>query len=237
MRITRQVSILVSSIVFSVALAWCQYPRDDVIVDFQKISRAQTRADSVTGTLYYRRGDFAFIHTRHPIEQWIWVLGQTLTVYYPAEKRALRLRDTTPVQLPFFEAFLNADGAELGLTRMGFRVATSSFDGDSLVTDWVSPESVSKQISGARTVYRGDRLAGLEFIDPAGHPLARTRYGQYCEFGSAFFPLQIVTTRYQPSFVVEHMSFSPPTFDSASLDSIAALRVPPDVAIDDIGEQ
>jgi hypothetical protein len=165
----------------------------------------------------------------------MWVTETNISVYYPTARKALRLQDDNPMKMPLFEAFLDVSRYETGLPIMGYQIVASDVRDDTLITTWIPAEHLSRQLGKAKTTYQHDKLSKVAFYAPDGSLVFEVRFEDYHEYGNSVFPLRLLMIRNGETPVHELITFSPPSFDTAKVDSIQNLEIPPGVHIEDLG--
>lgn len=207
--------------------------RTGLSIDFAKQVPTDPNEPEVLGTVYHAPPDLTLIEVRRPISQRVLVDTAHVTIYYPAEERAIRLPTSGPMALLFLHAFVGIADVDMDLDRYGFEIDRTDVGSDSLIVWWRPPELLGSGIEQARTVFSRDRLAEVSFYAEEGELLQRTRFGEYAEHGGHAYPMRIEISVCLPELKTEVYRMSSPSFDRALPDSLLSLRLPPHVRIED----
>jgi hypothetical protein len=170
-----------------------------------------------------------------PLNQWMWFRDSSLLIFYPDEGRAFDIRSPSPFLLPFFQAFVGIVQEDFGLARLGFVLDKSENRGETLLTHWLPPKELQKQLSEIRLALVDDRLTSAETRDARGKPLVRTDYGGYVEHDGAWFPLSVASFEYGKSGTThEQVSYADPRFNLELPDSILNFELPAGTKLDTV---
>ena len=224
--------IVVGSLFFT--MSYSQIIKD-LEVDFARSYHEGDRCDRTSGHIYYQADDIFLIHVVEPIHQWMIARPGKLIIYYPEDKKVFHFPTESPFNFPFFQAFLGVIKEDYGLTNLGFTLKAHEIKADTLLTTWSPPEAIRKRIGDYLMTTWQKKLISAEFHDPDGSTQAETYYSQHIEYSNIYFPLQIITLRYENNLTnAESIQYSNPVFNKLIPDSIVDFRFPDDVNIEEI---
>jgi hypothetical protein len=193
-----------------------------------------TVGEVVRGKIYHASPDFTLVAISEPIVQFMRIDSTSATIYYPAERRAIRVAAASTLTLPFFHSFVNLPDVGSDLSRLGFRISKSEITADSLMIHWDPPRTLSGSLSSVKMAFHGARLAYVELYDVDHNVSQRIAYADYVRYGETDFPLRIEASNYKPKETHERILFMSPRFDEALPDSILSFVIPVDITIEDL---
>jgi hypothetical protein len=191
---------------------------------------------SRVGGLYHQNADRVVICVQDPIRQWIRITPRDVTIYYPAEQRALRLGPASPFSNPFYLLFLGSRGSDLDLGRAGFRLSRKVVLGDTVRTHWSPPEGMASRLRDARLTVVNDHLVAFELTAADGSLLESVLFSNYTKVGTQEFPLRLEMTQPPPNPSREEIRLSGLQIGVAPADSIAQFAIPSGIRIEDLSK-
>jgi outer membrane lipoprotein-sorting protein len=206
-----------------------------LVVDFEKSRIEGCREETAAGTIYYDASGNLTIATHSPLDQIMVLSGNELLIYYPEEKKAQRLAQTTLFPFPFFQSFLGVVKEDYGLTELGYRLISHETRGDTLVTLWQPVKQVRQKLGDLTLSHFKTRIVSVEMYAVDGSLSSRAKYEDHVKYGLWYFPLRIATERYgKTDTVYESVRYSNPQFDIPLPDSVINFNMPPGIDIQEL---
>jgi len=204
-------------------------------VGFTRTITKEASEEAVKGYIYYQAPEKTVVKVIEPVKQWVVFEGNTMLIYYPKEQKAFRFKSENPFSLPFFQAFLGVAKDAFGLSEAGFTLFGNEMKEDTLITYWEPPKQAKKVLGNTITGLAKDRLVFMEVQDANGKRLVMTTYHNHFQHGEAFFPLEIVSVKYQENnSIIETIVYYNPHFDVAFPREVMNFKIPADTEIKDI---
>ncbi len=150
-----------------------------------------TRLDSTEGFVYYADGRVIF-RVHYPVDQWLVVQENEVSIFYPRSRRAFVLTSEGVVVLPLVTGLLASTRPDYGLGMIGFRLADQQMTGDTLVTFWTNDRRGGRP-GKFQLAHVGGRLAYCLYDDPTNDVRTRTSFGSYVTTSSINLPQSMLT--------------------------------------------
>jgi outer membrane lipoprotein-sorting protein len=162
---------------------------DTISLKFQRKLVQSNSTETVKGVAYYQAPHKVFIEVRDPVNQIMLINDGVMLIYYPAEKKAFRIKAKGPIPMPFIQTILSVMKDDYGLTEMGYTLAKHEKKGDTLYTYWDPPDELKKQMgkfvlgtSNGMLVYAEARKEKAT---------AKSFYKKHIELAGRHFPLEV----------------------------------------------
>ena len=170
-----------------------------------------------------------------PINQWMILENDTMIIYYPKEEKAFKYTSKNPFSLPFFQIFVNIGKDNLGLSEAGFTLVRNEIKEDTLITYWKPPKQVKKALGNIIVGLSNDKLVLVEMHSPKRKKLARITFGSHFQYGNLFYPLEIVSVKYQKnSFTTEEVVYDNPQFNVELPQEVLNFKIPDSIEVEEI---
>ncbi len=206
-----------------------------VSVDFTRVVTKEASEEVVKGNIYYQPSKGIVLKINEPIQQWMVLEQNTMLIYYQNERKAFRFKSENPFSLPFFQAFLGVDKDGFGLSEAGFKLFRNEMKGDTLFTYWKPPEQANKTLGNTIMGLEKDKLVLVEVQDTKGGELAKTTFSNHFQYGATFFPLEVVSIKYQEnSSIVEKIVYANLQFNVTFPEEVVNFKIPADIEIREI---
>jgi len=189
----------------------------------------------VKGIIYYQAPTKVIIKVDKPIDQVIVLSKGTMTIYYPNEKKAFRIKTKRPFSIPFVEAFFGAMKENYGLTELGYTLLRHEIKRDTLYTYWDPPKKAKKILGQFTLGFVKNRLVYAEAKNADGKPTTRIQYRNHIQHGAIYFPLEIITIRYtKTDTTFEKTVYKNPQFDKPLPPQIIDFKIPHGIKVKEI---
>lgn len=105
--------------------------------------------------------------------------------------------------------FLSNKKSDMGLKELGFQMKSNRFEGDMIITEWLPPISLSKNIKEVELVHEKGNPIYLGYKDPNGNTIKKVYFYDFIEIERFDFPKNITTIDFAGSdSTVSKTSFS-----------------------------
>ena len=188
----------------------------------------------VKGTLYYQTSK-TVLEINEPLHQIMTFSGNTMTIFYPEEGKAFRIKAKNPISIPFVQGFVQVIEEDYGLGELGYKLTRHEPRGDTLYTYW-SPPPKQKKVLGMFTLAMvKEKLVYAEAQTPDGEPAVRSSYRNYAELNGKSFPLEIYSEIYSKSGLsTESVTYSDVQFNLPLPERILNFTIPDSVSVKEI---
>lgn len=190
--------------------------------------------ETLKGIIYYHPQK-AVIEVNDPVHQIMTFSGNIMTIFYPEEGKAFRIKAKNLISIPFVQGFVQVIKEDYGLGELGYKLTRHETRGDTLYTHW-SPPPKQKKILGMFTlVMVKEKLVYAEAQTPDGEPAVRSSYRNYAELNGKSFPLEIYSEIYSKSGLsTESVTYSDVQFNLPLPERILNFTIPDSVSVKEI---
>ena len=203
-------------------------------VEFTRTIERNNKKEVVCGKIYHTNPK-TILKVTKPITQWIIKEEKNISLYYPDEKRAIEIKSENPTFLNFFEAFLNANKEDYGLSASGYSIEKSEIKGDTLFSCWNPPENLSKSLGQFILAYKNDKIVVIKNNDVKGSYRIKVTFKNHILNGAAYYPLEITMEQYiKNKFSVEKIVFSNLEINKPFPKEISNFQIPREIKLDTI---
>ena len=208
---------------------------DTISLKFERKVVEGSSTDIVKGIAYYQAPQKMFIQVQEPVNQIMLVNGGTMLIYYPVERKAIRIKAKGPIPMPFIQTVLSVMKEDYGLTEMGYTLWKHEIKGETLYTYW-KPSDDLKEHFGLFTLGTiNGMLVYTETKSPKGKDSAKSFYKKHIDLAGKSFPLEIRSeivngSRRSETFV----SYDDVKLNVSLPDEVTKFRVPDSVSIEEI---
>lgn len=203
-------------------------------LDFARTVQQNGRSEATGGRIYYD-GQKITLEVREPLQQWMILQGNEILLYYPVEKRAIRLKSENPAALPFFHAFIGVVKENYGLAELGYTLQKSFIKADTLFAVWAPPRELQKSVSQVVVAVQKDKIIFSETRDAQGKIVARADYQNHFRHRAQYFPLHItIAQNSEQTAIREDVVYSNPVFDQPLPPLVVNFKIPDHIKIEEI---
>ncbi|MGB9595140.1 MAG: LolA family protein [Candidatus Poribacteria bacterium] len=164
---------------------------DTISLNFERKIVKEDSTEIVKGISYYKSPQKLYIEVQHPLKQIMAIENNVLTIYYPIEKKAFRIKSKGPIQMPFIQSILSAMKEDYGLSDVGYTLTKSEMRGKILYTYWEPPKKYKKQMGKFIIGVENGLLSCSEALDPKGKTVIKSFYKKHIEINGKYFPLEV----------------------------------------------
>jgi outer membrane lipoprotein-sorting protein len=205
---------------------------DTISLKFERKVVQNNSTEIVKGIAYYSSPQRVFIEVQQPLKQIMIVEKNVLTIYYPAENKAFRIKSKGPIPMPFIQAILSAMKDDYGLTEMGYNLAKHEKKGNILYTYWDPPKEHKKELGRFILGTENGLLNYAEALDPKGETIIKSFYGKHAEFNGKHFPLEARSEIFEGSKKnEEYVTYSEVKFNVPLPKEVINFRIPDSVPV------
>lgn len=188
------------------------------------------------GEFFYESPKKMTAKVSEPVNQLMFITENIMTIYYPAENRAFRIKSEDPIALPFAQFFMLAVEEDYGLEEMGYTLTKHEIKGDTLYTYW-DPQPKYKKLLGVFILGETDRgIVYTEAKTPDGNPKVRSFYAKHIKQGNSYLPAEIYSEFYHESggTTKEHLRFYDLKLDIVTPEWIQEFELPDSVSLKEV---
>ena len=228
---------LIISFVLSFFLISTAYSQEieNISVKFTRILTKKGAKEFVKGNIYYQAPESTVLRLTKPIHQWMLLVDNSMIIYYPKEQKAFKYTSKNPFSLPFFQIFVNIGKDNLGLSEAGFTLVRNKIKEDTLITYWEPPQKAKKVLGNIIVGLEKDKLIFVEMENAKGKKLAKIIFGNHFQHGDIFYPLEIISIKYQKnSSTTESVIYDYPQFNIELPEEVVNFKIPDDVEVEEI---
>jgi hypothetical protein len=147
---------------------------------------------------YNKEKDVVVTHHYYPTEfiKMSNRLGE-LKIYFPETNTVTVSQSqtlSTTNELLYY--FINNKVADLGLTREGFKLVSSTREGELMITRWQAPASL-KVINQVKIVFKDMLPVYAEYVGLDGYIIKKIYYSRYADYESFSLPLRITEISFE----------------------------------------
>jgi outer membrane lipoprotein-sorting protein len=221
-------------IFFFFFLSSFSFSLESLAVEFVREVTRDQKTEKTAGVIYYTPQK-TILEITHPLNQWMILKAGEIIIYYPDEKKAVKIKSSGPVQLPFLQSFLGVIEGNMGLSSLGFKLKESKIKGDLLLTYWQPPAELEKSWGECVLIFEKNKIISSEFKTPAGKVFIKTSYRQHQVYQNMFFPLEVAITQFlKTGPVKEKINYSNPSFDQSFPPKIINFSLPAEVEMKEL---
>ncbi|NOX36084.1 MAG: hypothetical protein GXO78_00955 [Calditrichaeota bacterium] len=159
---------------------------------FQKVNDRDGQVDSSSGTFYVKKMEYMYLEVTHPIHQIMVIEGNETLIYYPDRKLAFRLKSKNPVLMPFIPQLIASQRADIGFDNLGLKLEKQEFQGDSLISYWISPDP-EKNIGRYQMIQVNDLPIQIFYVSPDSMFASKILFTAYRQVDDLMLPHRIIT--------------------------------------------
>jgi len=227
-------TILILLLTLNSALPLNRLP-DTISLKFERKVVQKDSTEIVNGILYYTAPQKAFIEVKSPVKQIMIVDREVLTIYYPAEKKAFRIKSKGPIPLPFVQAILSAMKEDYGLSETGYTLAKHEKKGNILYTYWDPPRNQKKRMRKFILGIENNLLVYAEARSPDEKTVAKSFYKNHIEFNGKHIPLEARSEIREGSKKIEEfVTYSDVKFNGSIPKEVVNFKIPDSVSVKEI---
>ena len=189
----------------------------------------------IKGIAYYQAPHKVFIKVEDPIKQIMIVDDDVMTIYYPVEKKAFRIKARGPISMPFVQTILSVTREDYGLSEMGYTLGKHEKKGDTLYTYWNPPRKLKKHVGEFILGTSDGLLIYAEARGPKGKTAAKSFYRKHKELGGRHFPLEVRSEIYSgANLTEEYVSYTNVKFHITIPDEVSSFKIPHSTPIKEV---
>ena len=187
------------------------------------------------GEFFYEGPKKMTLKVSEPVNQFMFITENIMTIYYPAENRAFRISAKEPMALPFAQFFMVAVKEDYGLEEMGYTLTKHEIKGDTLYTYW-DPQPKYKKLLGVFILGETDNgVVYTEAKTPDGKPKAKSFYAKHIKHGNSYLPAEIYSEFYDElGTTKEHLRFYDLKLNIATPEWIQKFELPDSVRLKEV---
>jgi hypothetical protein len=183
---------------------------------------------------YNKEKDAIVTHHYYPVE-FVKMSNRygEMKMYFP-ETNSVTLQQnqslSTTNELLYY--FINNNVSDMGLSKEGFKLLSTTREGEMMVTTWQAPENLLF-VSIIRIVYKEMRPIYSEYIDAAGEIVRKIYYSKYADFNTFSFPLRITEISFESKAdsTIKLSVFSDVRINNFAEDNYFNYTIPDDAKI------
>lgn len=207
---------------------------DTISLGFERKLVRENSTEIVKGISYYKAPQKLYIEVQQPLKQIMTIENNVLTIYYPIEKKAFRIKSKGPIQMPIIQSILSAMKDDYGLSDIGYTMTKSEMKGKTLYTYWEPPKKYKKQMGRFILGIENGLLSYSEALNPKGETIIRSSYKKHIELNGKYFPLEIQSEITDGSRQTEYITYSNVKINISLPLEIANFNIPDSVAVKEI---
>lgn len=205
-----------------------------VSVEFIRTIRQNDTKELLKGNIYFTGEKFILI-TKSPLIQWMIIKNSNMLIYYPNEKKAIKIKSQNPISLPFFQSFLGLVEDNLGLSKLGYTISKNELHQDTLFVHWKPPKNAEKMLGEYILALKDNKIILTILKSPNGKTITQTTYKKYTNYGDQYFPLEINSITYLESNVtIESINYINPVFNKTIPKEITNFNLPKNVVVKEV---
>jgi len=208
---------------------------DTMSLKFERKIIQNKSTEIVRGISYYKAPQRLFIEVQYPLKQIMIVDKDILTIYYPVDNKAFRIKSKGPIPMPFIQAILSAMKDDYGLSEVGYNLTKTEKKGNTLYTYWDPPKEHKKQMGRFILGIDNGLLNYSEALNPKGKTVVKSFYQKHIEFNGKHFPLEARSEIIEGSKrTEEYVTYSDVKFNVPLPQEVSSFRIPDSVPIKEI---
>ena len=202
--------------------------------EFERKLVTDDSKEMVKGIIYYQPLK-TVLEVNEPLHQIMTFADNIMTIYYPEEGKAFRIKAKNPIYIPFVQGFVQVMKEDYGLSQLGYKLTRHEPRGDTLYTYWSPPAKQKKHLGMFTLAIVKDKLVYAEAKTPDGKSAVRSFYRNYAELNNKLFPLEIYSEIYSKSGVsTESVIYSDVQFNLSLPERILNFAIPDSVSVKEI---
>ncbi|TAE38526.1 MAG: hypothetical protein EAZ70_09775 [Runella slithyformis] len=173
---------------------------------------------------YQMAGGKMVSHYTKPFEQYVLNTSEgEISIYDPVKNTVMQqvnyLYSTETTQ---FYYFLNNQKADLGLRAMGFINKSIKFEKNLMITTWIAPPRLAKEISLVELVHEGTNPIYTKYVNSKGQTIKKVYYYNYQNVGGLDFPLIVTQIDY---FSAKDSSVSKTSYSDIKINEAVSRKL------------
>lgn len=207
---------------------------DTISLSFERKIVKEDSTEIVKGISYYKSPQRLYIEVQHPLKQIMTIENNVLTIYYPIEKKAFRIKSKGPIQMPLIQSILSAMKDDYGLSDIGYTLTKSEMKGKILYTYWDPPKKYKKQMGRFIIGIENGLLNYSEALNPKGETVIKSFYKKHIELNGKYFPLEIKSEIINGSKQTEYITYSNVKINISLPMEVINFSIPNSVSVKEI---
>lgn len=193
--------------------------------------------ETQTGDLY-SNNELVYIEIKSPLNQ-ILVLKKDITlIYYPIEKDAIIISNSSIPLMPFHASLLAFNKEDFGLTEKKFTLEDTKFDfnNESMITYWKPPNNQLDDTDEVVLSYKNNNIVSIEAYDKRKRLMTATRFDGFLNIENFIMPSSISTTEWynKDESITDSIYIRNILIDKEIPNEIINFQVPNDINIEEI---
>jgi len=166
----------------------------NLTLSFHRVTVKEGQEETLTATAYIRSSPHLFcIEATEPIKQLVFFSPKNTLIYYPDEKKAMRIDYETQQDISLETELTYLFRKDKGLELSGYRLDHIESTNELTVSIWLPPAPFAKKIRDVRVVTDGsDRVLSMTTTGTGGKTMQETVYSGY-EKGFLSLPTEVRT--------------------------------------------
>lgn len=184
----------------------------------------------LTGTVYFEKNGRMTTHIKTPEE--FFVLNNAkgdYAVYMPRTNQIVQENDyNLSSENNTLYYFLFSATNNTGLKAIGFNLNKTIYKGQFMITKWMPPADLSKEIKEAELVYQNNFPVYLKYINTKGKVMRKTYFYDYKKINYTHIPFSITEIGYLPDgdSTIEKTTFSNMKVNNEVNDAMLEFKIP-----------
>ena len=193
--------------------------------------------ETQTGNLY-SNNNLVYIEIKSPLNQ-ILVIKKTETlIYYPIEKDAILISNSSIPLMPFHSSLLAFNKEDFGLTEKKFTLKNTKFDihNKSMITYWKPPNNQLDEMDEVVLNYKNNNIVSIEAYDKRKKILTVTKFDGFIDIDNIIMPSSISTTEWynNDESITDSIYIKNISIDKEIPNEIIHFQIPNDINIKEI---
>lgn len=227
-------TLLALLIALNIALPTYKLP-DTISLKFERKVVQKESTEIIKGTAYYQSPNRVFLEVDYPLKQIMIVDKSLLTIYYPLDKKAFRIKSKGLIPMPFIQAILSAMKDDYGLAEIGYTLKKHEKRGNMLCTFWDPPKAQKKRMGSFILGTENSLLTYAEALDPNGKTVIKSFYKKHIDFNGKHFPLESHSEIKDGAKInEEYVIYSDVRFNAALPNDVINFKIPDSIPIREI---
>lgn len=208
---------------------------DTLSLNFERKVAQGDSTEIIRGVAHYQSPQKLFIEVKHPINQIMIIDGETMLIYYPLEKKAIRYKTKTQIPIPFVQTIISIVKDDYGLTEMGYTLKKRKTEDNTVYTYWDPPRELKKHLGSFILGITNERLVYVEAKNPRGKTIAKSSYKKHIEIMGKFIPMEIHTDIYDETKIkAEDVLYSNVKLNIPLPDDVVKFKLPENISVKDV---
>lgn len=218
---------------FAVSITYCQVFKT-LDVEFIRKVQQNNSTEIVKGHIYFDSNKSTII-TEEPINQWMILENNILLIYYPVDRKAIKIKSRNPILMPFSQLYYGLSSENFELTKLGYTISKNERHDDTLSIHWKPPKDLEKNVGEYIVAMKGKKIISTEVKNPDKKTIALTLYDNHIRYNNQFFPLKIESHYFLDNTVTtEIIELENPDFDKPLPQNILNFKLPVNLDVKEI---